>query len=57
MNITIGHVIAYALDARFRADGVYSGPHRDIGKNIETINRILAEFRYNQEIHSTEKSG
>ena len=54
MNITVGHVIAYALNERFRVEGDYSGPHRDIEKNIETINRILSEFKYKQKIHLDE---
>jgi len=57
MNITIGHVIAYALDARFGADVEYFGPHKDIGKNIELINKILAEFRYNQPVQRTQEDG
>lgn len=56
MQITIGHVIAYALDAQFKFEGEYPGPHRDIGKNIITINKILAEFRYNQPLQPTPKN-
>ena len=53
MTITIGHIIAYALDAQFNFEGEYPGPHRDIGKNTITINKILAEFRYNQPLQRT----
>jgi len=52
MNLTIGHIIAYSLDAQFRFNGEYPGPHRDIGKNIELINRILTENGYNQPLNS-----
>ncbi len=56
MRITIGHVIAYALDAQFGFEREYPGPHRDIGKNTITINKILTEFGYIKPLHSTLKA-
>ena len=56
MNLTIGHIIAYSLDAQFRFNGRYPGPHRDISKNIELINRVLTENGYNQSLHTDAKN-
>ncbi len=56
MKITIGHVIAYALDAQFGFEREYPGPHRDVGKNIITINKVLTEFGAGMSLHRTLKA-
>ena len=53
-KITIADVIAYSLDAQFNFNGEYSGPHRDIEKNIKLISKILYEFGYTKPTNKKE---